>query len=411
MRTFQVKGFLLKTGDEVTRRFHAKTAEEAEAQAQGEKIRPFEVEEVLGGSESLGATASRMVIPHAVLRSVHIALAVQIKSGSTPLNAVNSIMQSMRHRGAKAVLRLLRDRLLEADSLSKAMGFFPRIWPKNVRAVLDAVEQRSPDSFAKQLNEIVRTADEMNDLKKMVQGQTLMPAASLVVGTIVMGIMMVFTLPRFAEFMKDMGIRDVPALTIWAVEAGKWIKAGGWTWLLVALGVLIAGVVIAAFTGHLARWAMWVARRTPVMKEILRLQDYTTMMAVYGSVYMATTNTSEALQFSVEVISDPDLADKGRRAIEASKRGEDFVAAMRRIGGFDDSWLNCMVAPEARLNSVEICGQFRDVYVRETSHLATRFGVFVNWLALGMTLSVVLLILYVFGKPFLTMIQEMAAKI
>jgi type II secretory pathway component PulF len=92
-----------------------------------------------------------MVIPHAVLRSVHIALAVQIRSGSTPLNAVNSIMQSMRHRGAKAVLRLLRDRLLEADSLSKAMGFFPRIWPKNVRAVLDAVEQRSPDSFAKQL--------------------------------------------------------------------------------------------------------------------------------------------------------------------------------------------------------------------------------------------------------------------
>jgi hypothetical protein len=70
-----------------------------------------------------------------------------------------------------------------------------------------------------------------------------------------------------------------------------------------------------------------------------------------------------------------------------------------------------MVAPEARLNAVEICGQFRDVYVRETSHLATRFGVFVNWLALGMTLSVVLLILYVFGKPFLTMIQEMAAKI
>jgi type II secretory pathway component PulF len=79
----------------------------------------------------------------------------------------------------------------------------------------------------------------MNDLKKMVQGRRSCLPLSLVVGTIVMGIMMVFTLPRFAEIMKDMGIRDVAGLDDLAVEAGKWIKAGGWTWLLVAVGVAI----------------------------------------------------------------------------------------------------------------------------------------------------------------------------
>lgn len=407
MSSYHVLGYDEQTGRKVGRTYQAGTEDEARALAQGDRLHPVSITRSGGGGT---AASAAVTLPYQSLRSINIALAVQISAGSTTADALDSIHRTNAHRPSKRVLYGVRERVRMGKSLSEALGEYPRVWADSDRAMVRAAELRDPLIVPAQIEEIVRYSDEREDLKKMMASKVFMPMVSGVVALSVMVLIMTFTLPRMGDFFRDMGIRDLPGITTALIAGGKLITAF-WPWLVGGIVLFLLTIGVLAWRGKLGPVAWAVGRNVPILKRILRLQAYTRFTSVFGVMFRATALIDESLGYAADVIPDPKMRLSTQLVVAAMKTsGVDFVALLRQSGQCDDAFLNCIATEKARLQAPAICEKFVSAYLREIAYLAGRFGQMIELATLAFMLGCVLLILYSIGAPMLQMYMKMAER-
>ena len=129
------------------------------------------------------------------------------------------------------------------------------------------------------------------------------PVIVLLIGLGSAALMLMFIVPQIGDSLSKGGL-EMPAFTQALVEFGKWLRTN---FLLVLLGVTIAGVLAALSRAAIGKAIGAVARRTPVLKTVLLTQEMVRFFSVMAGMSSSGVPLSDALAVGAGAVSHPQL--------------------------------------------------------------------------------------------------------
>ena len=168
------------------------------------------------GAAAIEATRVRRV-PAALLAIVYGQMADLLRSGVPLLRAIEVVERQASHPGLKAILGEIHDRVEDGGTLADAMARFQNVLGEMAVSMVRAGGEGGflEDALAR-VAEFTETQD---DLKKRTMGAVAYPAFLAVVGTIIVVVLVVFFVPKFAELFQSLRERgELPAVTEWLLN-------------------------------------------------------------------------------------------------------------------------------------------------------------------------------------------------
>jgi general secretion pathway protein F len=208
-------------------------------------------------------------------------------------------------------------------ALAAQGGTFPPLYAATVRAA------ESTGDLSPALARYVGYQNQIDTVQKKVLSASIYPMLLIGVGTLVIGFLLAYVVPRFATVYADSG-RDLPWMSQMLLSWGEMVEAHGSLIALTIAGV-IAGVVLTlaqpATRAALTRLA-WL---TPAIGEHLRTFELARFYRSLGMLLVGGIPIVPALGMVASLLS-AHLRIGATTAIESMRRGETISAAFARGG-------------------------------------------------------------------------------
>lgn len=310
--------------------------------------------------------------------------------------ALTEALETLAEKESRTESRQLIERLLaamrEGRTFSAALASqgdaFPPLYAATVRAA------ESTGDLSPALARFVGYQNQVDTVKKKILSASIYPMLLIGVGTLVIGFLLGYVVPRFASVYADSG-RDLPWMSRMLLVWGEAISAHGGLIALGALGFLaVLGATLAqpATRATLTRLA-W---RIPAIGENLRTFELARFYRSLGMLLTGGIPVVSALDMVSGLLS-AHLRGGAAIAMEAMRRGETISAA------FDRGELTTPVA--ARLLRVgEKSGRMGEMMERIAIFHDEEMARWVDWFIrlfepllmvfIGLTIGLIVVLLY-----------------
>ncbi len=243
--------------------------------------------------------------------------------------SLTEALETLAEKETRAESRQLIERLLttmrEGRPFSAALATHTEAFPPLYAATVRAAENTGDLSPA--LARYIGYQNQIDTVKKKVVSASIYPLLLMGVGTLVIGFLLGYVVPRFATVYVDAG-RDLPWMSQMLLAWGSAVEKHG-RWLLLGATVLIAGLVLAL--GQPATRAAFtrLAWRMPAIGEHLRTFELARFYRSLGMLLTGGIPIVSALGMVSGLLS-AHLRNGASIAMEAMRRGEPISAAFER---------------------------------------------------------------------------------
>jgi general secretion pathway protein F len=300
-----------------------KAAPKTAATAAGGKDVPFWKREI-----DLGGLVTR-VQPQEVAVFTR-QLATLLRAGIPLAEALGALSQQSDNKHFGVILTGVRQKVNEGGSLADTLGQHPKVFPElytnmvrsgEAAGNLDAVLARLADFL-----------DAQHILRSKVSSAMTYPIIMIVLGSGIMGLLMVVVVPKITTIFEDVG-KSLPwntALLIWSSDL-----IAGWWWLILILGGL-------AYWGY----RRWVAKpkgrravdsaklRLPLIGPLTRYVAVARFARTLATMLAAGVPVLQALDIVKRVLNNVVLEKVVDEARDAIREGESIAQPLRRSGQF-----------------------------------------------------------------------------
>jgi general secretion pathway protein F len=250
-----------------------------------------------------------------------------LDAGLTLTEALETLAEKESRPESRQLIERLLASMREGRPFSAALaaqgGTFPPLYAATVRAA------ESTGDLSPALARYVGYQNQIDTVKKKVLSASIYPMLLIGVGTLVIGFLLAYVVPRFATVYADSG-RDLPWMSQMLLSWGEMVEAHGSLIALTIAGV-IAGVVLTlaqpATRAALTRLA-WL---TPAIGEHLRTFELARFYRSLGMLLVGGIPIVPALGMVASLLS-AHLRIGATTAIESMRRGETISAAFARGG-------------------------------------------------------------------------------
>ncbi|HMN96413.1 MAG TPA: type II secretion system F family protein [Phycisphaerales bacterium] len=227
-----------------------------------------------------------------------------------------------------------------ADAMARRSATFPQIQVAMVRAgerggFLDQVFLRMAEFLGHQA-----------DLRAKVIGSLVYPLILLVVGVGIVVAALVFFVPRFRDFYKDMAL---PLPTRIVMGASDLVTAHGWA----VLAAVVAAAIAAAWAirrPQVRRAAAIAQLRLPQLGPLVRQLAVARFCRVLGTMLRNGIPMLQAMRISRDAAGHPLMEEAIDAATEAVRSGEQLAEPLRASGLFDDDVVEMISVGESANN-------------------------------------------------------------
>jgi general secretion pathway protein F len=326
-------------------------------------------------------------------------LATLLKAGIPLAEALGALADQLDNKKFGIIIAEVRQKVNEggslADTLAQHSGIFPELYTNMVRSGeaagnLDSVLSRLADFL-----------DAQFALRAKVSGALTYPIIMMVLGTIVMGILMVVVVPKITSVFEDLG-KTLP----WNTELLIFLAgvAGSYWWLLIVGGA-------GAYFGY-RRWSRTPKGRGIVDRVKLRLWLIGPLVRYIGVARFARTLATmlaagvqvlSALEISKRVLNNTVLEKVVEEARDAIREGESIAATLKRSGQFPPMMVH-MVAVGERSGQLEaMLENVAGAYERDVDGKVARLTTLLSpMIIVGMAVAVVFIVFSIL-QPILDM--------
>lgn len=205
----------------------------------------------------------------AVSRALIGELAVLLRAGLPLDRALALAIDNIEDARVAGAMAALLQAVREGAPLSRAMRDAPALFAETEAAMAEAGE--AGGKLADSLERLAAMLEQQAELRRMVTGAMIYPAALLLIAIGVIAMMLLFVVPQFDRLLTGSNAQ-LPAASMAVIMASRWLRADG-PWAILAL---VAGGF--ALTRVLARPGMRASidaalLRLPVLGELLRRID------------------------------------------------------------------------------------------------------------------------------------------
>jgi general secretion pathway protein F len=315
-----------------------------------------------------------------------------LDAGLTLTEALETLGEKESRTESRQMIERLLATMREGRPFSAALAMqgdaFPPLYAATVRAA------ESTGDLSPALARYVGYQNQIDAVKKKVLSASIYPLLLIGVGTLVIGFLLGYVVPRFATVYADAG-RDLPWMSKMLLAWGQAVEAHG-IWILLGTATVIAGFVMALAQPATRAALTRLAWRTPGIGEHLRTFELARFYRSLGMLLSGGIPVVSALVMVAGLLS-AHLRSGATVAMEAMRRGESISASFAR------GELTTPVA--ARLLSVgEKSGRMGEMMERIAVFHDEEMARWVDWFTrlfepllmvfIGLTIGVIVVLLY-----------------
>jgi general secretion pathway protein F len=268
----------------------------------------------------LGARQTRF--PLSLFTQELIAL---LDAGLTLSEALETLAEKETRTESRQLIERLLATMREGRPFSAALTAQAEAFPPLYAATVRAAE--STGDLSPALARYVGYQNQIDTVKKKVLSASIYPLLLIGVGTLVIGFLLGYVVPRFAAVYADAG-RDLPWMSQMLLAWGEAVEKHG-KWILLSAVALIASVTLALSQPATRAALTRLAWRTPAVGEHLRTFELARFYRSLGMLLTGGIPIVSALGMVSGLLS-AHLRSGAATAMEAMRRGETISAAFER---------------------------------------------------------------------------------
>jgi type IV pilus assembly protein PilC len=283
-------------------------------------------------------------------------LAALLKAGLPLLQALDLMLERMKHPYFKAVLTDIRDRVKSGTDLSDAFAAygdtFPRLYPSTLKA-----GERSGE-LEQVIRRFIRYMRLLLDAKRRVASALVYPAVLVGLSIAMMIIMAIYVVPKFTIFFQDLDA-ELPLITRIVLGISTFTSRN-WP-------VLLVGVVATTFVfrqwGRTEPGRATIDRlklRVPFIGPVLHRFALAELCRSLGTLLAGGIPLVPAFEIAVASVGNTWVRSRVEPTIQLVREGKPFHQALEESGMFLDMAVDMVKVGEATGSLDEMLGSVAD---------------------------------------------------
>jgi general secretion pathway protein F len=257
-------------------------------------------------------------------------LGTLLKAGVPLAESLGALVDQLERPGLKRVLADVKTQVNEGASLGDAMSRHPRVFEELYVNMIRAGE--ASGNLDAVLFRLAEFLDAQNRLRGKVISALFYPIVMTIIGTIILGVLMVSVVPKVTAIFADTG-RALPWNTQILIAISD--ITGNYWWALI---ILIGGAVVG-----FRRWRQTPKGRAtfdrlllkvPVIGPLARQIAITRFAKTLATMLSSGVQLLRALDIVKAILGNTVLTKVVEDAKESIKEGESIAAPLRRSGEF-----------------------------------------------------------------------------
>jgi len=257
-------------------------------------------------------------------------LAVLVHAGVPLVEALTALVEQVDKERMKRVLGDVKQRVNEGSSLADALAAHPRVFGDLYVNMIRAGEHSGALEIV-----LVRLADFTESqarLRSKILGTLAYPAAMMVIGTIVLGILFTVVIPRVTKIFADTKA-SLPWMTRFLIAFTGFITAYWWLVILLAAGAIWGFLHWKRTKEGRARWHRFVLT-VPIFGRLARIIAIGRFARTLSTLLKSGVPLLVAMDIVKNVVGNVRLAEVIDQARDAIREGESIAAPLKRSGEF-----------------------------------------------------------------------------
>ncbi len=271
-----------------------------------------------------------------------------LRAGIPLAEALGALFDQLENVKFKAIVGEVRTAVNEGSSFADALGKHSAVFDNLFVSMVRAGE------VAGNLDEVLtRLADFMESsgkLKSKIQGAMIYPVIMVIVGTVIMGILMVAVVPQITSIFAQQG-KALPWYTELLIALSSLV---GNYWLFLGLGTILGIWGFRVWSRSPAGRPVWhrFILRIPLVGSLARQVAIGRFTRTLGTMLSAGVPMLRSLDIAKDILGNVILMDAVDNAKKAVSEGESLAVTLRRSGHFPAT-VTHMIAVGERAGDLE----------------------------------------------------------
>lgn len=314
------------------------------------------------------------------------------RSGVPLLDSLADIRDSTDSPILRDVMTEIHRNVSEGQFLSQAMEKHPRYFTNIVVSMTASAEQTGnlADAFS-QLILFMKWSEMMR--KRTIKALTY-PMFTLLIFTVVLGLLMMYTVPQIIGFLKNIG-QELPFMTTSLIATSDWFQANGYWVPIVGIGTFLflrtMNKVSVTFRYNFDMYVL----RIPVIGEVARKINLSRFSRTFGSLFKSGLEILKCIDTATETVSNSYMKTAMLRARRQISEGASISAAMNNTGEFPSLVVRMIKIGEESGNLTHVLDQVAEFYDTDVDEAIQRMigmiqptmtiilGGIIMWIAAG----------------------------
>ncbi|MHB1587454.1 MAG: type II secretion system inner membrane protein GspF [Acidiferrobacteraceae bacterium] len=313
------------------------------------------------GDSNRGSRSFGRAISSSALAMLTRQFATLVQAGLTLEETLNALIEQTEERRIRAVLAGVRAKLLEGQSLARAMGAFPAAFPVIYRHMVDAGEQSGRLDTV--LERLADYTEQRQALQQRVVLAFIYPAIVTVVAIAVVTGLLVYVVPQVTRVFINSG-QPLPWVTRALINMSAFVRSGGILWPI-ALAVLVVGV--RAGLSNMAMRRKWhrAQLRMPVVGRLVRGLNAARLASTLGILTSSGIPLLTSLDYAVQVVPNLPMRDVVADALREVREGGSLSRALGRPKVFPPLVIHLIASGETSGRLDVMLGRAAEAQARE----------------------------------------------
>ncbi len=313
----------------------ADSPREARLKLRGEGVHVTElhaIDDKKGGGES-GSAKSGLFAPKAKpadLAVITRQLATLLSAGISAVDALKAMIDQVESRDMERVLRDIREKVTQGDTLAAAMARHPRFFNDLYCNMVRAGE--ASGQLDKILTRLAGYIVRQNRLRQKISGAMTYPMVMVGVGALVITVLMTFVVPKLTSLFKKVG-EGLPAITQTLIAISSFFQNYWWSLFLAAFLVwTLLRVMRSTEQGQLRYDG--ARMRIPIIGDLLRKTAIARFANTMATLLQSGIPVLESLKIVENVVQNAVLSRTVGEVHDAIVEGSDIATPLQESGVF-----------------------------------------------------------------------------
>lgn len=235
-----------------------------------------------------------------------------LSSGMKLGNALNTLSRHRTNPDTDAIIKALRDDIIQGKSLSEALAQHKETFPSLYVSMIRAGE--ASGNLSEVMQKIVKHYERLQEVKEKVVMALVYPCVVLSVGIITLIFAMVWVIPRFSIIFEDLG-STLPLPTRIMIGLSRGMVHYGW---LIMIGTVALTIMFRRYirteTGRM--WWHGFHLKTPLIRNIMMASAFNQFAETLGMLIANGVPVLNALTIMEGTIQNAVIANEIHKAKE-----------------------------------------------------------------------------------------------